>query len=82
MAVFSHGLLSLIYIPLPGGAGVINIGNIRINDLSFHDGLKRITEMDTGQSHIKRITEYCAIKSPPVVFTAVCLNSNKSLILL
>lgn len=54
MRVPSQGLLSLIYILLPGGlgrVGVINICNIRINDLSFYDGLKTITELDTGQSH-------------------------------
>lgn len=51
---FHRGLLlSLIYIPLPGGldrVGVTYICNIRINDLSFHDGLKTITKMDIGQS--------------------------------
>lgn len=79
---FSQGLLSLIYIPLPGGlgrVGVINICNVRINDLSLYDGLETITEMETGQSHIQCITEYYSIiKSPPVVFTAACLNTNKS----
>lgn len=33
----------------------IDISNIRINDLSIHDGLKIITVTDTGQNIIHKV---------------------------
>lgn len=45
---------------------------IRMDDPSFHDGLKTITKMDFCRLHIK---------VPPVLVNAVCLHLNHLILL-
>lgn len=81
MRLFLLGLLSLIYVLFPGGlnrAGVINISNIRINDLSVHDGLKTITKTDTSQSrtHKTQSALLCVCKIYIHKIASCCTSSS------
>lgn len=64
--VLSRGLLTFICVRVVDKTGVIDICNIRINDLSFYDGLKTIAEgrqLNLSSSALLSVTFYSIVSS-------------------